>query len=110
MFQQTITVTLQSEKTWVKDKEMSKKQLGQQHSNQTGSEDTDNEQTSNTSNQTLWIGIGVTIGVILVIVIVTWAVRRYKHMQPFSKESINDENITRLLKDKNISETLKNLL
>jgi hypothetical protein len=65
---------------------------------------------SSSSKNSLWIGVGVGVGVLIVIGIVSWFVRRSKHMQPSSKGFINDENINNLLKSRDVSQTLKDLL
>lgn len=76
----------------------------------TPKEPTSEESSSDHTNKTLWIGVGVGVGVLVIIGIVTWIVRRSKHMQPSSKGYINDENVKSLLANKSLSNEIANLL
>jgi hypothetical protein len=85
--------------------------LNELQSKDTTSEElTSEESSSDHTNKTIWIGIGVGIGVLVIIGIVTWIVRRSKHMQPSSKGYINDENVKSLLANKSLSSDIAKLL
>lgn len=80
--------------------------------NELQSKDTTSEEPSSSdhTNKKMWIGIGVGIGVLAIIGIVTWIVRRSKHIQPSSKGYINDENVKSLLANKSLSSDIAKLL
>lgn len=85
-------------------------QLNELQSKDTTSEELTSESSSDHTNKTMWIGIGVGVGVLAIIGIVTWIVRRSKHMQPSSKGYINDENVKSLLANKSLSSDIAKLL